>query len=88
MSFANIKGMNKEYLLDQDLMILSYGGLADNLRVTHFLSQLQNIALQKKSWKYWLLPRYQLKTCYCGIWEEFWVFCTYFENYVWSTITF
>ena len=49
MSFANIKGMNKEYLLDQDLMILSYGGLADNLRVTHFLSQLQNIALQKKS---------------------------------------
>ena len=47
MSFANIKGMNKEYLLDQDLKILSYG-LADNLQVTHFLSQLQNIALQKK----------------------------------------
>ena len=28
---------------------------------------------------YSLLPRYQLRTCYCGVWEDFWVFCAYGE---------
>ena len=37
---------------------------------------------KKKSWRHLLLPRYQLKTCYCDVWEEFWVFCAYAEIYV------
>ena len=50
-----------ERMLDQDLLILSDGGSADNAHVPHWLSQLRNIALRKKSWRYSLLPRYQLK---------------------------
>ena len=50
-SFANIKSTNNEnkFFLDQDLLILSNGGLADNPQLTHCLSQLRKIALQKKS---------------------------------------
>ena len=50
MSFTNIKSRNnRKNLLDQDLLILSDGGLADIIQVAHCLSQLKNIALQKKS---------------------------------------
>ena len=34
--------------MDQDLLIISDGGLGDNQQVTHCLSQLRNIVLQKR----------------------------------------
>ena len=34
--------------MDHDLLILSNGGLADNLQITHCLTQVKNIALQKR----------------------------------------
>ena len=38
---------------------------------TYCLCQLKSIAFQKKSWRCSRFPRYQLKTYYCVVWEQF-----------------